>query len=59
MREDLIDISDTCTGLSQVYNSNDIQYAYTNGIGLDESSVINQNQGRQGWIWLSYATCLH
>ena len=48
MREDLIDISDTCTGLSQVYNSNDIQYAYTNGIGLDESSVINQNQGRQG-----------
>ena len=26
-----------------------MQYVYTNGIALDESSVINQVQGRQGW----------
>ena len=26
-----------------------MQYVYTNGTALDESSVINKVQGRQGW----------
>ena len=26
-----------------------MQHVYTNGIALDESSVINHVQGRQGW----------
>ena len=49
MGEELNNISDTCTGLLQDCYGNDMKYAYTNDIVLDESSVIDQNQGRQGW----------
>ena len=47
--EDLINISDTSTSLLRDCYGNDMKYAPTNGIVLDESSVINQDQGRQGW----------
>ena len=49
MGEDLIDISNTCTGLLQDCYDNDMQYDYNNGIVMDESYVINHDQGRQGW----------
>ena len=49
MGEDLIKISNTCNGLLQDCYDNNMKYAYTNGIVLDESSVIDQDQGRQGW----------
>ena len=47
--EDLINISDSSTGLLRDCYGNDMKYAPTNGIVLDESSIIDQDQGRQGW----------
>ena len=44
--EDLINISDTCTSLLHDCYGNDTKYAPTNGIILDESSIIDQDQGR-------------
>ena len=47
--EDLINISITCTSLLQDCYGNDMKYASTNGIIIDEFSIIDQDQGRQGW----------
>lgn len=49
MEYGLINVDDTCTGLLYDYYGNDLQHASTNGIILDESSVIDQDQGKQGW----------
>ena len=43
--EEMINISNTCTGQLQNCYGN----AHTNDIVLVKSSVINQDQGRQGW----------
>ena len=40
--EELINISNTCPDLLQVYYGIGMTYAYTNGIILDEFSIIDQ-----------------